>query len=117
MELYNKLIRQSREQITTGGIEKALKSLAFIAKTFELSKSYEDLVLLSSSYYELEIHHNSGTIDPDFALLQKNRIQQRLIKVVDEMEAAMRGKKFEIEVKIKGSADKKVSEWAQGMFA
>jgi hypothetical protein len=116
MELYNKLIKQSRVQIAQGGLEKALHSLLFVAKTFELPKAYDHLALISGSYHSLEVYHSSGTIDPDFAALQRSRIQQKLVRLADEMEAELRGKKFEIEVKIAGPVDKKVSDWVQSLF-
>ena len=116
MQLYTKIIKLSREQIAQGGIEKALNSLLFVAKTFELSKAYEHLALVSSSYHSLEVYHSSGTIDPDFAALQRSRIQQKLLRLADQMEAELRGKKFEIEVKITGPVDKKVSDWVKSLF-
>jgi hypothetical protein len=76
------------------------------------------LSLLSSSLDGLEVYHSSGTIDPDFAALQKSRIRQNLSKLADEMEAQLIGQKFDVKVKITGgTVDKKVSDWVQSLFA
>lgn len=116
MELHHKIIKQARADISSGEVEKALHSLLFVAKTFELSKVLGQLALLSTSYTNLEVYHTSGTIDPDFAALQRSRILQKAGKLADEIESELRGKQFEIEVKISGPVDKKVSDWIQSIF-
>ena len=117
MAVHTKFNNKSREQIASGDLRSALQYLLFVAKTFELSKAYKRLSLLFSSYDELEIYHSSGTIDPDFAAIQKSRITQNLSRLADEMEAQLMGQKFNVKVKITGgTVDKKVSDWVQSLF-
>ncbi len=116
MELYKTVINQARQQIIKGDLKKALQYLSFVAKTFKLPKEYKTLALLSGSFYSLEAYDSSNTIDPDFAALQKSRLRQKLTKLADEMEADLRGKKFEIEVKISGPVDKKEADWVKSLF-
>ncbi|MDO8366055.1 MAG: hypothetical protein Q7T20_04595 [Saprospiraceae bacterium] len=117
MAVHTKFINKSREQIASGDIRTALQYLLFVAKTFELSKAYKRLSLLFSSFEELEIYHSSGTIDPDFAAIQKSRIKQNLLKLADEMEVQLIGQKFDVKVKITGGkVDKKVADWVQSLF-
>ncbi|HLP94844.1 MAG TPA: hypothetical protein VK168_12455 [Saprospiraceae bacterium] len=118
MALHNQLIQQSREYLAKGDLEKALKYLLFVAKTFERTRAYRQLVVLYRSHEGLEVHLNAGTIDPDFAALQNSRTRQKLQKMADEMEAELRLENFEVKVKITGgSVDKKVSDWVQSLFA
>ncbi|MBL7808680.1 MAG: hypothetical protein JNN28_12740 [Saprospiraceae bacterium] len=117
MALHNQLIQQSREYLAKGDLEKALKYLLFVAKTFERTRAYRQLVVLYRSHEGLEVHLSAGTIDPDFAALQNSRTRQKLQKMADEMEAELRLENFEVKVKITGgSVDKKVSDWVQSLF-
>lgn len=116
MALHTKLIKQAREFNAKGDIEMALKYLLFVAKTFE-RKAYKSLFLLYTSYQELEVYRSSGTIDRDFAAIQKSRTRQKMLKLAEEMEAELRLERFEVKVKITGgSVDKKVADWVQSLF-
>lgn len=111
------LIEQSRDFIAEGNIAKAIKALRLVANSFELQKTKSELEEISSRYYDLEIYIMAGTIDTDFSAVQKSRIRQRLLQMADELDAALKNKKFDIEVKISGPVEQKVSDWFQTLFA
>lgn len=111
------LIGQSRDFIAEDNIRRAIKTLQLVANSFELQKTKSELEELSSRYYDLEIYMMAGTIDTDFSAVQKSRIRQRVLQMADELDATLKNKKFDVEVKINGPVEKKVSDWFQALFA
>jgi len=111
------LIEQSRGLIADGNINKAVKTLRLVADSFGVKKAKTELNEIASRYYDLETYIMAGTIDTDFSAVQKSRIRQRLLQMADELDATLKNKKFDVEVKINGPVEKKVSDWFQTLFA
>lgn len=117
MELQAKrLIEQFRELMAQDNTEKAIKTLQMVAGSFGMHAIEAELAGIASQLYQLDIHATSGTIDPEFAAVQKNRMRRHLLNLADELEAALRNKSFEVELKSAKPLDKKVLDWIGSLF-
>lgn len=110
------LLTHARHHLVKGDVKDAVESMLLFASILEDKTTQRDLSTVLSQLNELEVHERSGTMDKEFTSVQKNRLYDRLMSTIRDLEHENRIHDASFEITTKASLNPKIRDWMEGLL-